>query len=125
MRPEPLPFLRLRKRRAAQNTRISFGDSVSLCLKSDSKMTNKPSFAITIMAAGKGTRLKSKHPKVLHEIGGKPLLRHVIESAAKVVPMEDVYAIIGYEAENVRKAMSGTGAKFILQEEQRGTGHAI
>ena len=125
MRPEPLPFLRLRKRRAAQNTRISFGDAVSLCLKSDSKMTNKPSFAIAIMAAGKGTRLKSKHPKVLHEIGGKPLLRHVIESAAKVVPVEDVYAIIGYEAENVRKAMSGTGAKFILQEEQRGTGHAI
>jgi bifunctional UDP-N-acetylglucosamine pyrophosphorylase/glucosamine-1-phosphate N-acetyltransferase len=88
-------------------------------------MTNKPKFAIAIMAAGKGTRLKSRHPKVLHEIGGKPLLRHVIESAAKVVPMKDVYAIIGYEAENVRKAMAETGAKFILQEEQRGTGHAI
>src|SRR3954451_6413993 len=88
-------------------------------------MATKPRIGIAIMAAGKGTRLKSKFPKVLHEIGGKALLRHVIESAAKVVPMEDVYAIIGYEAESVRKAMSDTGAKFILQAEQRGTGHAI
>ncbi len=85
----------------------------------------KPKIAIAIMAAGKGTRLKSKHPKVLHEVGGKALLRHVIESAARVVPIADVYAIIGYEADSVRKAMSDTGAKFILQAEQRGTGHAI
>jgi bifunctional UDP-N-acetylglucosamine pyrophosphorylase/glucosamine-1-phosphate N-acetyltransferase len=88
-------------------------------------MSKSPKIAIAIMAAGKGTRLKSKHPKVLHEVGGKPLLRHVIESAAKVAPIADVYAIIGYEAESVRKAMSDTGVKFILQEEQRGTGHAI
>jgi bifunctional UDP-N-acetylglucosamine pyrophosphorylase/glucosamine-1-phosphate N-acetyltransferase len=88
-------------------------------------MTTKPKFAIAIMAAGKGTRLKSKHPKVLHEIGGKALLRYVIEAAAKVVPVEDIYAIIGYEAENVRKAVSDTGVNFIMQEDQRGTGHAI
>ena len=43
-------------------------------------------FAIVIMAAGKGTRLKSKRPKVLHEIGGKPLLAHVIAAAAQIVP---------------------------------------
>ncbi len=78
------------------------------------------------MAAGKGTRLKSKHPKVLHEIGGKPLLRHVIEAAAKVVPAQDVYAIVGYEAERVKTAMADTGCKFIDQlPEQLGTGHAI
>ncbi|HWR15583.1 MAG TPA: bifunctional UDP-N-acetylglucosamine diphosphorylase/glucosamine-1-phosphate N-acetyltransferase GlmU [Terriglobales bacterium] len=88
-------------------------------------MKKGESIAIAIMAAGKGTRLKSKHPKVLHEIGGKALLRHVIEAAAQVVPIEDVYAIIGYEAELVRKALGDTGVKFILQEEQRGTGHAI
>src|SRR5512140_293548 len=88
-------------------------------------MSNPSQFAIAIMAAGKGTRLKSKHPKVLHEVGGKALLRHVIESAAQVVPVSDVYAIVGYEADRVQKAMSDTGAKFILQEEQRGTGHAI
>ena len=88
-------------------------------------MSNPSKIAIAIMAAGKGTRLKSKHPKVLHEVGGKALLRHVIESAAHVVPVSDVYAIIGYEADNVRQAMSDTGAQFILQEEQRGTGHVI
>lgn len=77
------------------------------------------------MAAGKGTRLKSKHPKVLHEIGGKPLLRWVIETAAKIVPVQDVYAIIGFEADRVRQSMADTGCGFIVQQEQRGTGHAI
>jgi bifunctional UDP-N-acetylglucosamine pyrophosphorylase / glucosamine-1-phosphate N-acetyltransferase len=84
-----------------------------------------PKIAIAIMAAGKGTRLKSKHPKVLHEVGGKPLLAHVIAAAVKVVPAADVYAIIGHEAARVRKALENTGVKFVLQEEQRGTGHAL
>jgi bifunctional UDP-N-acetylglucosamine pyrophosphorylase/glucosamine-1-phosphate N-acetyltransferase len=82
-------------------------------------------FAIAIMAAGKGTRLKSKRPKVLHEVGGKPLLAHVIRSAAEVVPTENIFAIIGYEAERVRSAVAHTGVNFVLQTEQRGTGHAI
>ncbi len=77
------------------------------------------------MAAGKGTRLKSKHPKVLHEVGGKPLLAHVIAAASQVAPAQDVYAIIGHEAEQVRTAVSHTGVNFVLQKEQRGTGHAL
>jgi len=77
------------------------------------------------MAAGKGTRLKSKHPKVLHEVGGKPLLAHVIAAATKAVPAGDVYAIIGHEADRVREAVAHTGVKFILQKEQHGTGHAL
>ncbi|MEY2411866.1 MAG: bifunctional UDP-N-acetylglucosamine pyrophosphorylase / glucosamine-phosphate N-acetyltransferase [Acidobacteriaceae bacterium] len=77
------------------------------------------------MAAGKGTRLKSKHPKVLHQVGGKPLLAHVIAAASAVVPAEDVYAIIGHEAERVREAVAHTGVSFVLQGEQRGTGHAL
>jgi len=77
------------------------------------------------MAAGKGTRLKSKHPKVLHEVGGKPLLAHVIAAATPVVPAGDVYAIIGHEAERVREAVGHTGINFILQEPQNGTGHAL
>src|SRR5215469_1798095 len=81
--------------------------------------------AIAIMAAGKGTRLKSQLPKVLHEVGGKPLLEHVIRAAARVVPAKDVYAIIGYEADRVRAAMQHTGVNFVLQGEQRGTGHAL
>jgi bifunctional UDP-N-acetylglucosamine pyrophosphorylase/glucosamine-1-phosphate N-acetyltransferase len=83
------------------------------------------SFAIAIMAAGKGTRLKSKRPKVLHEIGGKPLLRHVIDAALKVVPAKDIYVIVGHQAEQVRSAVASTGVHFVVQSEQRGTGHAV
>jgi bifunctional UDP-N-acetylglucosamine pyrophosphorylase/glucosamine-1-phosphate N-acetyltransferase len=82
-------------------------------------------FAIAIMAAGKGTRLKSKRPKVLHEIGGQALLLHVIAAANKVVPADHIYCIIGHEADRVQKAVAHTGVQFVLQEEQRGTGHAL
>ena len=81
--------------------------------------------AIAIMAAGKGTRLKSKRPKVLHEIGGKPLLAHVIAAAAQIVSPPDIYVIVGHEAERVKAAVAATGVQFVLQPEQRGTGHAI
>jgi bifunctional UDP-N-acetylglucosamine pyrophosphorylase/glucosamine-1-phosphate N-acetyltransferase len=82
-------------------------------------------FAIAIMAAGKGTRLKSKRPKVLHEIGGQALLLHVIAAAKTVVPAKQIYCIIGHEAERVRTAVASTGVQFVLQTEQRGTGHAL
>ena len=81
--------------------------------------------AVAIMAAGKGTRLKSKHPKVLHEVGGKPLLAHVIAAASQIVAPEHVYVIIGHEAERVREAVRSTGVNFVRQEPQRGTGHAL
>jgi bifunctional UDP-N-acetylglucosamine pyrophosphorylase / glucosamine-1-phosphate N-acetyltransferase len=84
-----------------------------------------PRVAVAILAAGKGTRLKSQLPKVLHEVGGKPLLAHVIAAATSVVPPRDVVAIIGHEADRVRTAVAGTGVNFILQSEQRGTGHAL
>lgn len=84
-----------------------------------------PRIAVAIMAAGKGTRLKSQLPKVLHEVGGKPLLEHVIRAATQIVPANAVYAIIGHEADRVRAAMSHTGVNFVLQAEQRGTGHAL
>jgi bifunctional UDP-N-acetylglucosamine pyrophosphorylase / glucosamine-1-phosphate N-acetyltransferase len=87
--------------------------------------TQPARIAIAIMAAGKGTRLKSKHPKVLHEVGGKPILAHVIATAKQIVPAQDIFAIIGHEAERVREAVAGTGVNFVLQVEQRGTGHAL
>src|ERR1700746_234926 len=87
--------------------------------------SNPPRIAVAIMAAGKGTRLKSKHPKVLHEVGGNPLLAHVVTAAAQIVPPRDVFAIIGHEADRVRRALEHTGINFVLQEEQRGTGHAL
>ncbi len=87
--------------------------------------TRVPRVAIAILAAGKGTRLKSQLPKVLHEVGGKPLLAHVIAAATRVVPASDVFAIIGHEAQRVRAALGHSGVNFILQSEQRGTGHAL
>jgi len=81
--------------------------------------------AIAIMAAGKGTRLKSKHPKVLHEVGGKPLLAHVIAAARQVVPPQDIYVIVGHEADKVQHNVQSSGVQFVLQEPQRGTGHAL
>ena len=82
-------------------------------------------FAIVIMAAGKGTRLKSKRPKVLHEVGGKPLIRHVVDAARQIVPPEDVYVIVGHEAGLVKDSVAKLGVQFVEQTEQRGTGHAI
>jgi bifunctional UDP-N-acetylglucosamine pyrophosphorylase/glucosamine-1-phosphate N-acetyltransferase len=82
-------------------------------------------FAIAIMAAGKGTRLKSKHPKVLHEIGGRALLLYVIAAAETAVTPDHIYCIIGHESERVKAAVAATGVKFVLQPEQRGTGHAM
>jgi bifunctional UDP-N-acetylglucosamine pyrophosphorylase/glucosamine-1-phosphate N-acetyltransferase len=91
----------------------------------DSGEEAAPRIAVAIMAAGKGTRLKSQLPKVLHEVGGKPLLEHVIRAAVRIVPAKDVYAIIGHEADRVRAAMAHTGVNFVHQAEQRGTGHAL
>src|SRR5215469_1032085 len=87
--------------------------------------SRKPRTAVALIAAGKGTRLKSQHPKVLHEVGGKALLEHVIRSASRIVPAKDVYAIVGHEADRVRAAMQPTEVNFVLQAEQRGTGHAL
>ena len=82
-------------------------------------------FAVAILAAGKGTRLKSKHPKVLHQIGGRPLLEHVIAACVKLVAPADIYVVIGHEAERVRRATEHTAVNFVLQPEQRGTGDAL
>src|SRR5579859_3416662 len=84
-----------------------------------------PRVAIAIMAAGKGTRLKSRLAKVLHKVGGQTMLEHVIAAAARVAAPRDIFAIIGHDAERVQTATQHTGINFILQEEQRGTGHAL
>ena len=89
------------------------------------KMNHSRRFAIVIMAAGKGTRLKSKRAKVLHEIGGRPLLAHVIKAAQQMVAAGDIYVIVGHQAESVRSAVASMGVNFVLQADQRGTGHAI
>ena len=86
---------------------------------------SNPKFAIAILAAGKGTRLKSKLPKVLHQIAGLPLLGHVVRAASQIVAPSDIFCIIGHEAEQVRLAIAPLGVQFVEQLEQRGTGHAL
>jgi len=86
---------------------------------------SRSKLAVVIMAAGKGTRLKSSRPKVLHEIGGMPLLKHVIATASTLVAPGDIYVVIGHQAEQVKAAVAETGVHFVEQTEQRGTGHAI
>ncbi len=88
-------------------------------------MESNDRLAIVIMAAGKGTRLKSQRPKVLHEVGGKSLLAHVIAAASRIVPPSQIFAVIGHQADRVRKAMEAMGVQFVEQTEQRGTGHAV
>ena len=75
-----------------------------------------------ILAAGKGTRMKSKLPKVLHKIGGKPMLRHVIDAAKRAGSVREV-VVIGAGAEMVEHEI--TGVEFVMQTEQLGTGHAV
>ena len=76
-----------------------------------------------ILAAGKGTRMRSKYPKVLHKVGGKPMLQHVID-AATIAGCDEKVIIVGHEAELVEE-MVGTQGKIALQAEQLGTGHAV
>ena len=93
--------------------------------ESGNALPSNHKLAVVIMAAGKGTRLKSRRPKVLHEIGGKPLLSHVIATANALAEAEDIHIVIGHQAERVRQAVGETGVQFVEQKEQRGTGHAI
>jgi UDP-N-acetylglucosamine diphosphorylase/glucosamine-1-phosphate N-acetyltransferase len=83
------------------------------------------SVAIVILAAGKGTRMKSEKAKVLHSVSGRPMIMHVVETAVKVAGKE-IIIVIGHQAERVRKVVSEkTDVKFATQKEQNGTGHAV
>ncbi len=80
--------------------------------------------AAIILAAGKGTRMKSDLAKVLHEVCGVPMIRHVVETAETVV--DHVVVVVGHQAEAVRQVLTAYPAlRFALQEEQLGTGHAV
>jgi bifunctional UDP-N-acetylglucosamine pyrophosphorylase/glucosamine-1-phosphate N-acetyltransferase len=79
---------------------------------------------IVILAAGKGTRMYSEKPKVLHALAGKPLLQHVLDCATALQP-QHVCVVYGHGGEAVPKAMQQYTAKFVIQEPQLGTGHAV
>ena len=76
-----------------------------------------------ILAAGKGTRMKSALPKVLHKVGGQTMLQHVLE-AAKQAGSSNNIIVTGFGGEQVREAIENQ-AEFVVQQEQLGTGHAV
>lgn len=82
------------------------------------------SLNILILAAGKGTRMYSDKPKVLHALAGKPLVQHVLDCAASLQPQQ-VCVVYGHGGEAVPQAMQQYAAKFVIQEPQLGTGHAV
>lgn len=79
---------------------------------------------IVILAAGKGTRMLSNLPKVLHKLAGKPLLQHVIDSA-KILNPAKIIAVYGYGGDAVPNAMKHQNVIWVEQKEQLGTGHAV
>ncbi len=84
---------------------------------------NKP-VAVVILAAGKGTRMNSDLPKVLHEINGKPMITKVVETAEKI-GAERIIPVVGYKHELVQKALIEHSVQFAYQLEQLGTAHAV
>ncbi|NCC14848.1 MAG: bifunctional UDP-N-acetylglucosamine diphosphorylase/glucosamine-1-phosphate N-acetyltransferase GlmU [Clostridia bacterium] len=77
-----------------------------------------------ILAAGEGTRMKSKKPKVLHEILNKTMIDYVIDTA-KGCGAQEVCVVVGHKADEVKAAIKKDGVSFALQAEQKGTGHAV
>ncbi|MFA5679066.1 MAG: bifunctional UDP-N-acetylglucosamine diphosphorylase/glucosamine-1-phosphate N-acetyltransferase GlmU [Pseudomonas sp.] len=79
---------------------------------------------VVILAAGKGTRMKSRMPKVLHPLAGKPLLGHVIDSASRL-PESRISVVVGHGSDAVQSRFSDPAIHWITQEQQLGTGHAL
>lgn len=81
--------------------------------------------AVAILAAGRGTRMKSSLPKVLHPVGGKSMLERVLDSCALIQPSR-YFVIVGYGADEVKDHLSAwENVEFVLQQQQLGTGHAV
>ena len=79
---------------------------------------------VVVLAAGKGTRMRSKLPKVLHPLAGKALLHHVLD-AARALDAAKLCVVVGHEAEQVRAASAASDVVFVEQMPQLGTGHAL
>lgn len=80
---------------------------------------------VVILAAGLGTRMKSKRAKVLHEAGGMPMVEHVVRTALEFASPARVFVVVGNQASEVEAALGAYGVQFVLQAEQKGTGHAL
>ena len=80
---------------------------------------------LVILAAGLGTRMKSKRAKVLHSAGGRTLIEHVVNTGAGITSAEHITVVVGHQAEQVKTAVAGASVRFVEQTEQLGTGHAV
>ncbi len=80
--------------------------------------------AVVILAAGKGTRMKSNRAKALHMLAGQPLINHVVKQSLALQP-DYVGVVIGHQGQQVKEALRGFNVDFMMQEEQLGTGHAL
>jgi bifunctional UDP-N-acetylglucosamine pyrophosphorylase/glucosamine-1-phosphate N-acetyltransferase len=80
---------------------------------------------VVILAAGLGTRMKSKRAKVLHRAGGLTLVEHVVNAATGITSPERITVVVGSQAEQVKAALAHSGVRFVEQREQKGTGHAL
>jgi bifunctional UDP-N-acetylglucosamine pyrophosphorylase/glucosamine-1-phosphate N-acetyltransferase len=80
--------------------------------------------SIIILAAGQGTRMRSDLPKVLHPLGGRPLLAHVLDTA-RSLDHATLHVVIGHGAEHVREIFPDAGVNWVMQDRQLGTGHAV
>lgn len=87
-------------------------------------MTSTHATTAVILAAGKGTRMKSEHPKVLHELCGRSMLRHVID-AARGAGASRILVVVGHDRVRVREAFPDDDLVWVVQEPQAGTGHAL
>jgi bifunctional UDP-N-acetylglucosamine pyrophosphorylase/glucosamine-1-phosphate N-acetyltransferase len=81
--------------------------------------------SIVILAAGLGTRMKSKKAKVLHQAGGRTLVEHVVHTASSITNPEWITVVVGHQRHQVEALLAPTGVKFVEQAEQKGTGHAL
>ena len=88
------------------------------------EIMNNNKLSVVIMAAGRGTRMKSELPKVLHHLSGETLLNHVITTAEKLTP-ENIITVVGHEAQMVQDSVNKSDILFSIQKDQKGTGHAV
>src|SRR4051812_25481196 len=83
------------------------------------------SVSIIILAAGLGTRMRSRKAKVLHEAGGMALVEHVVRTALHAARAENIVVVTGHQSEQVQERLRPYGVGFALQAAQQGTGHAV
>jgi bifunctional UDP-N-acetylglucosamine pyrophosphorylase / glucosamine-1-phosphate N-acetyltransferase len=81
--------------------------------------------SVVLLAAGLGTRMKSKHAKVLHRAGGMTLVEHAVRTATALAAAERVHVVVGHQAEQVQAALEEFPVRFVRQVEQKGTGDAV